>query len=137
MKYSFEDSWILNSVINSEKKELGAELCDIIAYGDYSNHCIMTLSELNESIKKLCKDGFIVVLKNKKISTTEVYKNWLNKKLEKKTKYSIFKMITETEKFLLKFDQNETYDVSSCDIEFTETEYLIAVQNYKKRFAKL
>jgi hypothetical protein len=61
----------------------------------------------------------------------------LNKKLEKKTKYSIFKMITETEKFLLKFDQNETYDVSSCDIEFTETEYLIAVQNYKKRFAKL
>jgi hypothetical protein len=74
MKYSFEDSWILNSVINSEKKELGAELCDIIAYGDYSNHCIMTLSELNESIKKLCKDGFIVVLKTKKFQLLKFIK---------------------------------------------------------------
>ena len=64
MKYNYLDALILNSIVNSEKEDFGAELSDIIAYADYVDHAIIALSELNNSIEKLLLDGLIVTLEN-------------------------------------------------------------------------
>jgi len=56
MKYNYLDALILNSIVSSEKEDCGAELSNIIAYADYVDHAIITLSELNNSIEKLYLD---------------------------------------------------------------------------------
>lgn len=134
MKYNYLDALILNSIVNSEKEDFGAELSDIIAYADYVDHAIIALSELNNSIEKLLLDGLIVTLENKNLFVNVIYKSWLNKKLEGKSKFSILKIVEETEKFLINYRKdNNVNDEFKKTVLLQESEYLEAVERYLSR----
>ena len=134
MKYNYLDALILNSIVNSEKEDFGAELSDIIAYADYVDHAIIALSELNNSIEKLLLDGLIVTLENKNLFVNVIYKSWLNKKLEGKSKFSILKIVEETEKFLMnQRKDNNVNDEFKKTVLLQESEYLEAVERYLSR----
>jgi hypothetical protein len=134
MKYNYLDALILNSIVNSEKEDFGAELSDIIAYADYVDHAIIALSELNNSIEKLLLDGLIVTLDNKNLFVNVIYKSWLNKKLEGKSKFSILKIVEETEKFLINYRKdNNANDEFKKIVLLQESEYLEAVERYLSR----
>lgn len=134
MKYNYLDALILNSIVNSEKEDFGAELSDIIAYADYVDHAIIALSELNNSIEKLLLDGLIVTLENKNLFVNVIYKSWLNKKLEGKSKFSILKIVEETEKFLINYRKdNNVNDEFKKIVLLQESEYLEAVERYLSR----
>lgn len=134
MKYNHVDAWILNSIVNSEKEDFGAELSDVIAYADYIDHSIITLSELNDSLVKLYLDGLIEALDNKNLIVNIIYKSWLNKKLEGKSKFSIYKIIEETEKFLINYkNENSANDELKKIVLYQESEYNKAVQRYLSR----
>ena len=134
MKYNYLDALILNSIVNSEKEDFGAELSDIIAYADYVDHAIIALSELNNSIEKLLLDGLIVTLENKNLFVNVIYKSWLNKKLEGKSKFSILKIVEETEKFLINYRKdNNVNDEFKKIVLLQESEYLEAAERYLSR----
>lgn len=134
MKYNYLDALILNSIVNSEKEDFGAELSDIIAYADYVDHAIIALSELNNSIEKLLLDDLIVTLENKNLFVNVIYKSWLNKKLEGKSKFSILKIVEETEKFLINYRKdNNVNDEFKKIVLLQESEYLEAVERYLSR----
>lgn len=134
MKYNYLDALMLNSIVNSEKEDFGAELSDIIAYADYVDHAIISLSELNNSIEKLLLDGLIVTLDNKNLFVNVIYKSWLNKKLEGKSKFSILKIVEETEKFLINYRKdNNANDEFKKIVLLQESEYLEAVERYLSR----
>lgn len=138
MKYNYLDALILNSIVSSEKEDCGAELSNIIAYADYVNHAIITLSELNNSIEKLYLDGLVETLDNKNLFVNVIYKSWLNKKLEGKSKFSILKIVEETEKFLINYkNENKSNNESNNELKkvvlFQESEYIKAVERYLSR----
>lgn len=131
MAYNIIDAWILNSIAFSEKENIGAELSDVIAYGDYSNHSIMTLSELRKTIEKLQADKLITILDNDNFLVAKSYKTWLAKKLENKKRFSIFKIVEDTEKFLKSFHPEEANANSIKTIH--ETNYITALEKYIKK----
>ena len=134
MKYNYLDALILNSIVSSEKEDCGAELSNIIAYADYVDHAIITLSELNNSIEKLYLDGLVETLDNKNLFVNVIYKSWLNKKLEGKSKFSILKIVEETEKFLINYRKdNNVNDEFKKIVLLQESEYLEAVERYLSR----
>jgi len=131
MPYNIIDAWILNSIAFSEKENIGAELSDVIAYGDYSNHSIMTLSELRKTIEKLQADKLITILDNDNFLVAKSYKTWLAKKLENKKRFSIFKIVEDTEKFLKSFHPDEANANSIKTLP--ETNYITALEKYIKK----
>lgn len=58
LKYEWSDVWILSSIflIGREKP---ATLHEVIAAGDFINHAIFTLSELNGGFSRLSRGGLI------------------------------------------------------------------------------
>ena len=130
MEFDFNDAWILNSITNTETENDGAQLIDIIAYCDYSNHSIITISEINNSLDKLVFVNIILIQNNKFSINNGNYKDWWKKYSEKKRIY-IFKAVEETLKFLNKSFPEIVYRKSNLKV--SESDYYLALEIYRQK----
>ena len=130
MEFDFNDAWILNSITNTEIENDGAQLIDIIAYCDYSNHSIITISEINNSLDKLVFVNIILIQNNKFSINNGNYKDWWKKYSEKKRIY-IFKAVEETLKFLNKSFPEIVYRKSNLKV--SESDYYLALEIYRQK----
>ena len=130
MEFDFNDAWILNSITNTETENDGAQLIDIIAYCDYSNHSIITISEINNSLDKLFFVNIILIQNNKFSINNGNYKDWWKKYSEKKRIY-IFKAVEETLKFLNKSFPEIVYRKSNLKV--SESDYYLALEIYRQK----
>lgn len=76
-KYQFADSWLLLAIIYAHNQKK-SDLASIIAYGDYINHAIFTLEELQGGFFRLFKSGCVLKEKDEYIPSKEIiefYKN--------------------------------------------------------------
>jgi len=76
----------------------------------------------------------VETLDNKSLFVNVIYKSWLNKKLEEKSKFSILKIVEETEKFLINYKkENNAKDEFKKLVLLQESEYVEAVERYLSR----
>jgi len=65
IKYTWSDSWLLLAIYGATLANKTAKLRDIIAIGDYINHAIFTVSELNGGLSRLHKGKLIKISKDR------------------------------------------------------------------------
>ncbi len=136
MSFNFTDAWILQSIYCSEIREHGAELVDIIAYADYSNHAILTYSELTNSLVKLLHAGLVVQLGDN-FQTSMTYKAWWTEKSKDKKRIYLLKAIEETEKYLNKNFQNLDISHDNSIIPISESDFKNSVDLYINKAEKI
>jgi hypothetical protein len=99
MNFQFSDTWLLHSILNTEKQNSGAEARDIIAFADYTNHAILTYEEFTDGIEKLSAAGLIVPV-GKNYAASDSFKEWFKSKFNKKIRMNVQKEFTGIENYL-------------------------------------
>jgi hypothetical protein len=142
MIFEFSDAWLLQSIRYSEKRKTkdGADVSDIIAFADYSNHAIMSYQEFLSGAKKLICSG-LVAEENKKLFTTDIFREWWRKKFEGKRKIGMQKELEEIERYLNKNfgsaeDQGTELNISKLEFRKATIDYLEAMNLTIKKAMK-
>jgi hypothetical protein len=129
MKFEYSDAWLLEAIKLSENGDEGASLTDIVQTADYINHAILTYKEFTTGTKKLKSIGLITE-KNKRLQTTEVFKEWWTKKYAGKSGIYILKALEEIEKYLDKTYGTGANQMTETATEFTETDFDKSTKEY-------
>jgi hypothetical protein len=99
MTFEYSDAWLLEAVKFSENGDKGATLTDIVQAADYINHTIITNSEFAAGTRKLKSIGLLIE-KDKRLQTTDKFKEWWTKKYGEKSRISVLTALDEIEKYL-------------------------------------
>lgn len=59
VEFKYADAWLLLSIIYASEKG-DANLCKIISYGDFINHAIFAIEELEGGFFRLANSGYII-----------------------------------------------------------------------------
>ncbi|MBC7861761.1 MAG: hypothetical protein IAF38_02230 [Bacteroidia bacterium] len=131
MNFQFSDTWLLHSILNTEKKDTGAEMKDIIAFADYTNHSIMEYEEFAGGIEKLLAAGLILPV-GKNYSTSEEFKVWFKSKFNKKIRMNVQKEFTGIENYLNAHFPDGPSNVVSSDFrkQCSEEEFRKVISGY-------
>jgi hypothetical protein len=128
MNFNYLDSILLQSVLQSEQKDEILNLRALIAYVDYLDHAIMTFEEFSASLQKLFSLG-LITFSGKKVSTSNEFKNWFEKKLANK-KVSISKELRLIEQFLKNNYGEIDTNFSTIEIPFLKEDFERATNEY-------
>lgn len=128
--YIWSDAWFLLSVSNN------ASLEDIIASGDYRNHAIFTLEEINHALTLLIQNNYICLNENKTVKLTSRINEVFTEEVEKTGVFS------QADKLLINMNkQNGMLDIETSVEYFNKDEFDNAYNCYWKRsltmYAKL
>lgn len=121
--FEISDLWLLLSIGFSKK---GSDICYLIKYGDYLNHSVFSLDELNYGLSKLIFNGYVKKNKDKFITTNKA-----------KSFYKSYKKYFEnpTDEFLRMtyIFQYEPKKLGCKLIEYiSEQEYKETLNNYRE-----
>ena len=99
MTFEYSDAWLLEAIKLSENGDKGSTLTGIVQAADYINHAILTNSEFTTGTRKLKSIGLIIE-KDKRLQTTDKFKEWWTKKYGQKSRISVLKAMEDIEKYL-------------------------------------
>jgi hypothetical protein len=129
MTFNYSDAWILQAIKFSESGDKDATLVEIIQGADYINHAVLTYSEFTTGTIKLKTVGLIIE-NNKRLQTTDKFKNWWTKKYGLKSRISVLKAMEEIQNYLNKnFGTTEPAE-EEIKTEITETDFDKATKEY-------
>jgi len=94
IKFKYADAWVLLAVIFASKQG-GATLTKVIAWGDFINHAIFTLEELQGGIYRLIKAGYITEDNNGYKPTQEIMKSYTKFAMKDKAVHNALQCIRE------------------------------------------
>jgi hypothetical protein len=129
MTFEYSDAWLLEAIKFSENGDKGATLTDIVQAADYINHAVLTNSEFATGTRKLKTIG-LVIEKDKRLQTTDKFKEWWTKKYGQKNRISVLKAMEEIEKYLNKDFETIVEPSTKIRTEITEADFDKATKEY-------
>jgi hypothetical protein len=136
-KFQYADSWLLLAIIYAERQSK-SNLSGIIGYGDFINHAIFTLEELQGGMFRLIQSGYVTRSQDRYLPTEKILKVY--KKFSKPRNFIIkeFEFIrTELDapEWSEKYDPSKSNKDGVCK-EITEKVLQDAYKNYVKEIKK-
>lgn len=131
MTIEYSDAWLIQSVFHTENRQ-DFKLTDMIAYADYVNHAIMTFHEFGQGLRKLIALG-LVQENEKNLVTTDLFKDWWNKKNANKKRIYGLTELEQIKSFLEKLSRDIELDYDTIEIETNEIDFDQAVKNYLEK----
>jgi hypothetical protein len=129
MTFRYSDAWLLEAIKFSENGDKGSTLTDIVQAADNINHAILTNSEFTTGTRKLKSIGLIIE-KDKRLRTTDKFKEWWTKKYEQKSRISALKAMEEIEKYLNKNFGTVEEPSTEIKTEITDADLNKATKDY-------
>ena len=71
IQFQCTDPWLLLAIIYACQQG-GSSLSDILGYGDFINHAIFSLEELQSGLHRLIKSGYVIKEKDKFLPTDKI-----------------------------------------------------------------
>lgn len=135
MVFEYSDSWLLQSICNTEMSDNGSDLTDLIAFADYSNHAVMTFEEFSNGLTKFLALGLVCVNDSRLITSTE-FKDWRKRKYENRKRILLLQEIDDFGKYLNKNYGQINVDLSKIDLEISKNYFDKAISDYLNRMKK-
>jgi hypothetical protein len=129
--FNYSDNWLCYAFFSSTKPGVAVDLTEVIGFGDYIDHSIITYEEINSSLEKLLQAEAIVRVEKSYCTTNRFNKLWAPK-LDGQKKKSITKVLAELKEFLnTHFTTSIVTDVDT-DMLLTKEEFQFAIDAYLK-----
>ncbi len=128
-QFTSSDAVLLLAIIYAKDSET-SDLKGIIITGDFINHCIFTLQEINSGIKKLINAGFVSYNDNQFFPTKALIKKYFK---ERPRKGQVHKDLEYIEDILFNnaIDKNSTKE---SIIKITQSEFDNTIKEYQDEF---
>ena len=133
--YLWSDAWLLTAIYGANLADEPASLARVIGTGDFINHAIFTLAELNGGFSRLEKGGLITV-HDQTYSLTETGRNVTE--IDPKAKKGAFyhmdtvRMRLGASEWGPRVNPNEAGDPSNPRTYVTEETFQTAFQEYRQ-----
>ena len=128
--FSFEDAWVFSAISASSQSSDGVPLRIIIGHGDYLNHAIFTLEELNSAFSKLASYQLIEFI-NPNVKRTNIGDQFYQNGIQRKG--GAFSTILNMQKALNSPFIKLPEFLSKINTPITDTEFMSAYNAYKKK----
>lgn len=112
IRFEYADAWLLLSVIHAYQRGK-ANLANIIAYGDYVNHAIFSVEELQGGIFRLIRAGYIIDKEGEYIPSSRIMQSYSTLLKSAKT---VSEQLGFIRKELNSPEWSENYDPSKANI---------------------
>lgn len=137
LKFYYADPWLLLAIIYSQKNGV-SDLSNIIGYGDFINHAIFSLEELQGGLYRLTTTDYVVKVNNKFLPTNKImrsYKQFTKKRNPVDKELKFIRLELNAPEWSASYNPSKA-NKNGADKEITKEIFYKAYQEYINKLNK-